>query len=184
MRAPEHLAATVDRGPCEDAALSRCCWAAVQVKPRREALALTNLERQGMTTYCPRVVRLRRVRGKAIEAHEPLFPGYVFVVPDAGRWRSINGTLGVLRVISFGEGPALLPPGFVEALEAMAGEEGAIRFDDELRKGDAVRIVGGPFDDLCGALASSPGADRVVVLLKLLSGETKVTLRRDQLIAA
>ena len=71
----------------------------------------------------------------------------------------------------FGRGSAIASGGF-------AG------FAEELQPGDEVRIVGGPFDDLCGELVKAAGSERVVVLLKLLSGETPVTLPRASLVAA
>ena len=161
-------------------------WYAAQVQPRKERLALIHLQRQRFETYCPVVTRTRRLRGRSITGNESLFHGYVFVALDCGRdpWRSVNGTIGVSRLVSFGSQPAALPAGFVEQLQRLAGEGGEVRFDDPLQEGDGVRIIGGPFDDLCGILASSGAKTRVTVLLQLLSGETRVSLLRACLAAA
>jgi len=160
-------------------------WYAAQVQPRKERLALAHLQRQRFVTYSPIVQRTRRSRGRSVSAAEPLFPGYVFVALDCERepWRSVNGTIGVLRLVSFGMHPALLPRGFVEQLQDLAGEDGDVRFDEALQPGDGVRIVGGPFDGLCGLLASGGARERVTVLLQMLAGETKVTLPRASLVA-
>ena len=161
-------------------------WYAAQVQPRKEWLALIHLQRQHFETYCPVVIRTRRLRGRLITGNEPLFPGYVFVSLNCGRdpWRSVNGTTGVSRLVSFGTQPAALPAGFVEQLQRLAGEGGEVRFNDPLQEGDVVRIIGGPFDDLCGILASGCAKTRVTVLLQLLSGETRVSLPRACLAAA
>ena len=161
-------------------------WYAAQVQPRKERLALIHLQRQHFVTHCPAVTRKRRLRGRLVTGSEPLFPGYVFVALECGRdpWRSINGTIGVSRLVSFGTQPAVLPTGFVERLQLLAGEGGEVRFDDPLQVGDGVRIIGGPFDDLCGILASSGAKTRVTVLLQLLSGETRVSLPRACLAGA
>lgn len=160
-------------------------WYAAQVQPRREQLALAHLRRQRFVTYCPTIERTRRSRRQSVSAAEPLFPGYIFVALDCQRdpWRSVNGTVGVLRLVSFGMQPARMPRGFVEQLQDMAGEDGHVRFDEALQPGDGVRIVGGPFDGLCGSLASSGVRERVTVLLQMLAGETKVTLPRTSLVA-
>jgi transcription elongation factor/antiterminator RfaH len=160
-------------------------WYAAQVQPRKERLALIHLARQNFVTHCPAVTRTRRLRGRSVSVSEPLFPGYVFVALDCGRdpWRSVNGTIGVSRLVSFGTQPAALPAGFIEQLQRLAGEGGEVRFDDAPNQGDAVRIVGGPFDDLCGTLASGGSRERVTVLLQLLSGELKVSLPRASLAA-
>lgn len=160
-------------------------WYAAQVQPRKEQLALAHLRRQRFAAYCPTIEQTRRARGRPVSSAEPLFAGYVFVALDCERepWRSVNGTIGVLRLVSFGTHPALLPRGFVERLQDLAGEDGHVRFDEGLKPGDGVRIVGGPFDGLCGLLASSGARERVTVLLQMLSGDTKVTLPRASLVA-
>ena len=161
-------------------------WYAAQVQPRKEQLALLHLRRQRFVTYCPIIKRTRRPGKQTVSAAEPLFPGYVFVALDCERepWRSVNGTIGVLRLVSFGLLPAAMPRGFVEQLQSRAGGDGHVRFDEVLQPGDGVRIVGGPFDGLCGSLASSTARERVTVLLQMLAGETKVTLPRSSLIAS
>ncbi|MHA6334532.1 transcription termination/antitermination protein NusG [Qipengyuania sp. CAU 1752] len=160
-------------------------WYAAQVKPRREALALTHLERQGFVTHCPKVERWRLRRGQNVRVTEPLFPGYVFVRGEQDRrWRSINSTIGVARLVTFGDCPAPVPAGFVERLQHLAGGTGNVSFEEKLAPGDNVRVIGGPFDDICGTLASSSAQDRVIVLLQMLSGETRVTLPRARLVAA
>ena len=159
-------------------------WYVAQVKPRQEKLAITHLERQGFATHCPQVARSRMVGRKPGMAREALFPGYVFVqLGQEHRWRSINGTIGVLRLVTFGDEPACVPQGFVERLQRMEAEHGHVSFEEDLKPGDAVRVVGGPFDDLCGSLAGIVGSERVIVLLRMLSGETRVTLPRAQLMA-
>lgn len=116
----------------------------------------------------------------------PFFPGYLFVNLDLDceRWRSINGTIGVIRLVGFGNGgrPLPLPRGFVERLHQFNnGSEDVL---DELHAGDRVRVIGGPLDDICGILESASDHERVTILLSLLGKETRVSLRRGSLIAA
>lgn len=161
-------------------------WYAAQVKPRREGLAQWHLERQQFPAYCPRIARNKLVRGKPVLVEEALFPGYLFVAlgEDRASWRSVNGTVGVIRLVTTGRDPAPVPGGLVERLRMLEGSGGFAGFEEDLQPGDEVRIVGGPFDDLCGEFVKSSGSERVVVLLRLLSGETPVTLPRASLVAA
>jgi transcriptional antiterminator RfaH len=162
-------------------------WYAVQSQPRREQLALLHLGRQHFEAFCPMVSKVRRRARGAQTVHSPFFPGYLFVRLDLGadRWRSINGTIGVIRLVAFSSGgcPAPLPRGFVEKLQEMS-EAGGLAANDSLSAGDAVRVIGGPFDDLCGVLETSGSAERVTILLTLLGQETRVSLKRGSLIAA
>lgn len=163
-------------------------WYAVQAQPRREELALLHLRRQDFQSFCPMRRKPRKVAGRVVSAVSALFPGYVFVSLDLDQqqWRPINGTIGVVRMVSYGLGgrPAPLPVGFVERLYELSDRDGAVRLRNELAAGDRVRLIGGPFDDLCGTLETAKDSERVTILLDLLSKQTRVHVRRDLLIAA
>lgn len=165
-------------------------WYAVQTRPRKERLALQHLSNQDFTTYCPWRRRLRKVGRHNVAGLDPFFPGYVFARVDLerDRWRSINGTIGVLRVVGFGDRaaarPSPLPHGLVERFQELSGSTGDLRFRESLSKGDHVRVVGGPFDQLCGILESAGDAERVTILLAILSKQTRVSLDRNMLVPA
>lgn len=161
-------------------------WYAVQVQPRREKLACIHLERQGFFVFAPSLKRLKARAGRTVAMREALFPGYVFVSLDCtcDRWRSINGTIGVSRLVTFGDAPARLPEGLIDGLIARQDADGTIAFDSSLKQGEQVRIVGGALDDMTGALLSGDGQTRVMVLIDLLSGPRRVSVPRERLIAA
>ena len=75
------------------------------------------------------------------------FSGYIFVAldPDRDRWRSINGTFSVARLVCAHGRPTPVPTGVVEALLATVDETGLVRFDGGLRPGQPVRVLTGPF---------------------------------------
>lgn len=164
-------------------------WYAVQTRPRSEALALRHLENQGFEAYCPRLRRIKRIGRNKVATLDPFFPGYLFVSMDLERqrWRSVNGTIGVLRLVGFGNSdggrPAPLPLGLVERFRDLShGDE--LRFEERLSPGDAVRVTAGPFAELCGVLESAGDVERVTILLDILSKSTRVKISRDMLIAA
>jgi transcription elongation factor/antiterminator RfaH len=162
-------------------------WYAVQALPSRERIATLNLERQGFETFVPKVFRRTTSRaGRISERLDPLFPGYHFVRLDLDRaqWRSVNGTFGVSRLVMFGDRPAPLARGFVEALLSRADERSIVSFSESFSEGDTVRVVSGPFDDLIGTLIKKRGTERVVVMMQLLSGSTPVELNVANLIRA
>ena len=71
----------------------------------------------------------------------PVFPGYIFVSfnSERDRWRSINGKLGVGRLIATQQQPVRVPRGVVEALIT------GLDFQRGLMLGQTVRIIAGPF---------------------------------------
>jgi transcriptional antiterminator RfaH len=161
-------------------------WFAVQTQPRKERLALHHLGNQQFETFCPLRRASRRIGASRVTALEPFFPSYAFVRLDLARdrWRSINGTIGVARLVCFGAEPIALPQGLIERFRGLCGKDGELAFDEELQSGDRVRIIGGPLDALCGLLIDAEPGKRVTVLLELLSSATQVRLARDRLMRA
>lgn len=158
-------------------------WFAVHAKPRNEALALAHLGRQGFEVFLPQMRQIRRIGSRRLEVIEAFFPTYLFACldPAADRWRSINGTVGVRRLVCFGDQPAPLPVGFVESLKSSFGQDRELRVEDCLEPGNQVRIVGGPLHDQCGTLLAATPGERVMILLDLLGAERRVMMTRGQL---
>lgn len=161
-------------------------WYVVQAQPGREQLALLHLARQNFQAFCPTRLRVGRCAHKRVTITAPFFPGYLFVRLDLGieRWRSINGTVGVMRLVGLGTGcrPTPLPAGFVERLRNFQNGNGEAA--DPLHAGDRVRVIGGPLDDLCGVVGAASDDERITILLSLLGKETRVNLGRGSLAAA
>jgi transcriptional antiterminator RfaH len=85
---------------------SRRAGASPHRKPRQEERARRNLERQGFECFRP-VRRVERIhRGCKREVAESLFPRYVFVrLSLEDNWHPVSSTLGVARIVPFGEYP-------------------------------------------------------------------------------
>jgi len=158
-------------------------WYVVQTLPRREASAQMQLEAQGFRTFLPRYAKTVRHARKLMTVSAPFFPRYLFVALDLGRnrWRSVNGTFGVARLLMGDEFPIPVQPGVIEGLIASCGADGIVRLADRLVIGQCVRVLTGPFADMIGKLARLDGAGRVQVLLRLLGGEVPVLLARAAL---
>ncbi len=153
-------------------------WYVARTLPQRELHAARQLSNQGFRTFVPRFWRNRRHARKVETISAPLFPRYIFVVVDRtrDRWRSINGTLGVDRLLMYGGEPQPVPHGVVENLMVAADLDGNIRFDFQLREGQAVKVTAGPFADLVGQLERLDDNGRVRVLLEILGGKVRVAL--------
>ncbi len=149
-------------------------WFAVHSLPHREAGAQRQLENQGFHTFLPRCLKARRHARKLENVLAPIFPRYLFVVLDLDRvrWRSVNGTFGVARLVMAGDRPQPVPPGVVEALIALADGRGVLRFDGggRLAVGQKVRILAGPFAEQIGLLQRLDDNGRVRLLLDIMGG--------------
>ncbi len=155
-------------------------WFAVHSLPHREAGAQRQLENQGFHTFLPRCLKARRHARKLENVLAPIFPRYLFVVLDLGRdrWRSVNGTFGVARLVTAGDRPQPAPHGVVEALIAVADARRLLRFDEggRLAVGQKVRILAGPFAEQIGLLQSLDDNGRARLLLDIMGGGIAVTV--------
>jgi transcriptional antiterminator RfaH len=153
-------------------------WYVARTLPQRELQAGRQLENQGFRIFLPRYWKNRRHARKVETISAPLFPRYLFVVLDRtrDRWRSINGTLGVERLLMWGGEPRPVPPGVVEGLILATDPEGNVHFDFHLREGQMIKVAAGPFVDLVGRLERLDDKGRVSVLLELLGGSVRVAL--------
>jgi len=161
-------------------------WYVARSLPRQEARAQFQLLRQGFSVFLPRVMKTIRHARKLRTAPTPVFPSYMFVALDLERerWRSVNGTSGIASLIMQGEVPLPVPPGVVESLLDLMDEDGLVRFDRNLREGQSVRVVAGPFADAIGVLERSDANGRVHVLLDIMNGKVSTYLDRSSLEAA
>lgn len=155
-------------------------WYVVQTIRGREQFAKEGLERQKVPTYLPLFSKPVLRRNVVCNQVSAFFPGYLFVSlpPSSSLWRSVGGTYGVSRIVRFGDVPASAPSGFIEQLRSRTGVDGVLGFEDHIRVGDQVRIVGGAFDQVYGRLCSIEPAERVIVLLNLLGREVPVNVPR------
>lgn len=159
-------------------------WFVVQLKPNAEAIAKRNLLRHGMQIFAPfEEVTARKAR-KLVQACKALFPGYLFVSFDqeAVRWRTVNSTLGVSRLVSFAEDrPAQVPLGLISSLMRRCDPAGKLLPPRFLHGGDVVRVTNGPFADFIGTVEQIAPDQRIWVLLDILGKNTRVAIRSADL---
>jgi len=161
-------------------------WFVVHAQPKNEMRAVANLDRQGFQTFCPCVRHTVRHARKSTLTLLPLFPGYVFVQIDVSvdQWRSINGTRGVIRLITNGDDPVPVPVGIVEDIKRRISPDGAMDWTSSLKVGDQIKISDGPFAKLIGTLEKLDASGRVRVLLDLLGRSVTVSLRAETIAPA
>lgn len=156
-------------------------WYAVQCLAHREVAASSHLQNQQYRVFFPRRRKVRRHARKTETVLVPFFPGYLFVSLDLSRhrWRSVNGTYGVASLVMRGDRPAPVPMGVVESLQQSCDEASVVQWQPDLKPGQAVRILAGPFGDFVGELERLDGAGRVRVLLEIMGGRVPAVLPKE-----
>jgi transcriptional antiterminator RfaH len=154
-------------------------WAAAQLQPRRQALALHMLAQENFTVYAPKLRERRTIRGRRADREAPLFPGYAFVLIRL-QWHAARWCPGVVRLVMDGLQPARVPDVVIEEIRGRE-RNGAVELPRRLLKpGDRVRLLAGPFQGHLAVYTGMTGPERVAVLLQILGGQQRVTLaQRD-----
>jgi len=151
-------------------------WYLIHTKIRQEHVALENLERQGFSCFLPLIQVEKRHRGKLQVIQEALFPRYLFIRLDTGlesqSWSPIRSTVGVSRLVTFGQTPAKID-------DALVGELRAKNESVEVQRryfepGEQVVVTDGPFVGVHAFYQMADGEGRVIVLLNLLSKDVRM----------
>lgn len=161
-------------------------WYVVLAQPHREAQAGQQLANQGFGTFLPCRMKTVRHARKLTTVRAPFFPRYLFVTLDLSRdrWRAVNSTIGVSRLLMRGELPEPVPHGIVETLIASADDRQVLRFVSDLAVGGRVRLLAGPFAEQLGILERLDSDGSVRVLLNIMSGVVPIRLRRELVMPA
>jgi transcriptional antiterminator RfaH len=159
-------------------------WYLIQTKPSGETVAEVNLLRQGYEVYFPRAIKPGRRRGQFREQIVALFPRYLFLRLEEGHQplAPVSSTTGVAGVVRFGFSYAIVPDAVIRDLRAREDVVTGLHrlgCPFTLTAGMSVQIRMGPFDGLEGVFEREAGADRVVVLLKLLGQTVRVQVPMD-----
>jgi transcriptional antiterminator RfaH len=154
-------------------------WYLIHSKPLAETTAQANLERQGYTTYLPRLVQVVRRQQRWTESVVPLFPRYLFLHLDAGlqSLRPVHSTVGVCNIVRFGARCAVVREEVIAELRGCADPLSGLhrlKMAARFSRGTRVRITAGPFCGINGIFERADGAERVTILLNLLGHEMPV----------
>jgi transcriptional antiterminator RfaH len=154
-------------------------WAAAQLQPQRDGLALHCLRQAGFETYCPRLREQRTAHGRKVVRTPLLFPGYLFVLIEL-QWSRARWSPGVVRLVLNGAAPAAVPDGVIAQLKERE-VKGLIELPrpPKFHPGDRVRVLHGPLAGHIGLYAGMKPHERVEVLLAILGATQKVTLSAD-----
>lgn len=160
-------------------------WVLVQFKPNSDAIAVRNLERQGIGVFLPKIEQTKRHNGRFLKSLKPLFPGYLFadIAGESGEWRAINSTYGVSRIVTTGNKPTPVPPSLIDAIKGRCDQNNIVVPDVGFAAGDEVRVNHGPFTEWVGQVIEVESEQRAWILLDFLGRQTKVAVNVHDLYA-
>jgi len=160
-------------------------WYCVKAKPKQEGVA-TRLLRQelGLEVFCPKI-RFKRARSTGVTwVQEAMFPGYLFVrfvYPEL--YRRIAAINGVAKTLAFGGRPCALDESIIADLRLHVADGEVVEIRSEIKEGEEVKIVHGPFMGVQALVTRiMPAHDRVAILLNMLGQEREVEVSATALL--
>ena len=158
-------------------------WLVVILKPNAYDLATRNLEQQGFEIFLPKMTVTSRKNNKFLSKKIYLFPGYMFVSfdPEILKWGVINNTYGVSKILSFNGKPALISSDIILALKYRYSSDVSSLENDNLKKGDRIKMIAGPFANFLAKVESSEGSSRMWVLLENARVFQKIKLKNQMI---
>ena len=148
-------------------------WMVVRTNVKCEQRARAALMARGFEVYLPILARWKiRARRKHL-ASDPLFARYLFVMVDRSSQSvyPILSTDGVESLLCVNDRPAVVPRKIIEELR---GFETLGLFDRTVKRspinvkpGQDVRIIGGPFDSFTAKVLAAPEGQRVALLMSI-----------------
>jgi transcriptional antiterminator RfaH len=156
-------------------------WYAIRTKPKEEDRADLNLRTWQVETFAPKLKTLRTTDFGSKYVNKPLFSSYIFARFNANKQlHDINYTRGVQKVVSFGGSPISIDGEVISFIRGHLDENGFIRLDQELKRGDRVRISSGPFESLVGIFTrKTKDKDRVRILLDAMKYQSHLLIDRE-----
>lgn len=166
---------------------SKACWYVIHTYSGHEKkvaqallqrLETMNLTNNVMELLIPTQNKIKIVKGQKQTVAEKIFPGYMLakMVLTDDTWLAVRTTQGVTGFVGTGNKPTPLPKKEVETIIKFTHQE-APKYKASFSRGEAVKIVDGPFTDFLGTVDSIDiEKGKVQVLVSIFGRETPVEL--------
>jgi transcriptional antiterminator RfaH len=161
-------------------------WFILQFKSNSHKQAAKNLNQQGFETFLPLHDTTSRKSSRFINTSKPLFPGYMFIRFDKAdtEWHKINNTYGVSRLITFNSILKSIPTTLIDNLIKRYDLSGKLIPMKNLKKGDQVKVLSGPFANFIATVETYETEQRIWILMDLMGRKSKLQIPSEDLLSS
>ena len=158
-------------------------WYVLHTKSRFENVVNEGLHKKSIEVFLPKVKVKSKRRDRKLMIQVPLFPGYVFVKTDLhpDNHLDIVKTAGAVKLIGSRQGPVSVPAETIDSLKIMVASDSPVTTGYQLKKGDRVLVIGGPFVGITGYFVRYRGKDRIVVNIEALGQYAGVDVSEEDI---
>jgi transcriptional antiterminator RfaH len=136
-------------------------WSVLHTKPRQEKSLARELYRRAVPFYVPLVPRRSLIRGRAMTAYVPLFPGYLFLLANQPERLAALTTNRVVRALPVGNQEGLRHD--LQQVQRLIASKQPLTLEGALIPGALVEISAGPLAGLKGKIRRGASGCRFVV---------------------
>ncbi len=144
----------------------------------RQRVKSMSMEDKIFEVMVPKEKKIKVVRGKRKEVEEKIYPGYVFVemIVTDDSWYVVRNTPNVTGFVGAGTTPRPVSGEEVEELKERMEEEKP-EYKIDLREGDSVKVLDGPFKGFDGKVSEIDAKrGNIKVLINMFGRDTPVEL--------
>jgi transcriptional antiterminator NusG len=158
-------------------------WYVLHTKSRHEKVVTDGLLKKSIEVYLPLVTVRSRRKDRRVMIRVPLFPGYIFVKTDLhpNSHLEVVKTVGAVRLIGNNQGPVPVPDETVNSLQIMVESNHAVTTGNQLKSGDRVMVVYGPFAGVVGTFVRYGSKGRVIVNIEALGQYAGVEVNEEDI---
>lgn len=151
-------------------------WFVLYTKSRNEKKVAIQLEKMGITVYCPMVTQIHQWSDRKKKVTVPLISSYVFVKLKEKDRGSVFEVPGIVRYVYWLEKPAIVRDHEIAIMKEWLSAKNVAAKVESLRRGDSMCIPSGVFEGEEGVVEEI-NKSRVQLLLVHLG--MKITLKRS-----
>jgi transcriptional antiterminator RfaH len=145
-------------------------WFAVYTKPRAEKKVFERITHAGFEAFLPLLTTMRVWSDRKKKVEIPLINSYVFVRTDVSSLYNVLKCEGTVNILKFLGKPAIIKDYEIQNLSILIKDPELLETGDHphFEKGEAVKVIRGPFTGLIAESVMIHGKHRIVVELEAL----------------
>jgi transcriptional antiterminator RfaH len=151
-------------------------WFVIYTKSRQEKKVALQLEKMGITVYCPMINQIRQWSDRKKKVEVPLISSYVFVQLKERDRQAVFEVPGIVRYVYWLEKPAIVRDEEIAVMKAWLSTQTVEAKVESLRRGDRMKLSSGLFEGKEG-FVEEISKNRVLLLLPDLG--MKIVLNRN-----
>lgn len=153
-------------------------WFALYTRARFEKQVADQLERKRLPVFLPLRMEVHRWQDRYQKVEVPMFRGYLFAqfAPDSLERTAILRTVGVVRIVGFGQMDSEVPAEQIESLRRVADQGVLLHPHRYLRIGQRVKVATGALAGIEGILVRIKKHDRLVIAVDAIRQAVAVEL--------